>query len=66
MSRSLTEKLGVVAGADFRRFACVFEGVLEKRVFVRGAFCGDLMDRCVANVDIKTVVAWMQKTGQRF
>ena len=38
MSRYLTEKLSVVEGVDFREFACVLEGVLEKRVFACGAF----------------------------
>jgi hypothetical protein len=38
MSRYLTEKLSVVEGVDFREFARVLEGVLEKRVAACGAF----------------------------
>jgi hypothetical protein len=38
MSRYFTKKLRVVESADFREFACVLEGVLEKRVFACGAF----------------------------
>jgi hypothetical protein len=42
MSRYLTEKLRVVGGADFRGFACVFEGVLEKWVVGCGVFVVNL------------------------
>jgi hypothetical protein len=38
MSRYLTEKLSVVEVADFIEFACILEGVLEKRVFACGVF----------------------------
>jgi hypothetical protein len=38
MSRYLTEKCDVVESVDFRGFARVLEGVLEKRVFACGAF----------------------------
>jgi hypothetical protein len=42
MSRYLTEKLRVVAGVDFRRFARVLWGLLEKRVVGCGAFVVNL------------------------
>jgi hypothetical protein len=34
----LTEKLRVVEGTDFCEFACILEGVLERRVVACGAF----------------------------
>jgi hypothetical protein len=60
MSRYLTEKCRVVESLGFCGFACVLEGVLEKRMVACGVFVVD----CVANVDTKTFLVGCRKMGQ--
>jgi len=52
----VAEKFGVVVGRYFYCLMGVFEGVLEKLVCRRGAFCGEVVVGCVANVDKKTIL----------